>query len=313
MQLLVERPLIVIVGPTAVGKTELSIRLATDLNGEIISADSRLFYQGMDIGTAKPSREELDQVRHHLVDVANIDDIWSLALFQKSVYRIADDIRKREKIPFLVGGTGQYIRAILEGWSVPELPPNNNLRLVIEKWGNIIGSSVLHDKLTIIDPNAAENIERNNMRRIVRALEVIFSTGRLFSSQRKRNPINFQYKMIGLKRDRKELYARIDERIMNMFDTGFIDEVKEILAKGYDKNLPSLSAIGYKEVIEYLNEEIDKSEVIRLMKRRTRQYVRRQANWFKDSDPKIRWFQMGKNILDEVTAFIYSSDGWIVE
>jgi tRNA dimethylallyltransferase len=309
MRLLIEKPLIIIIGPTAVGKTEVSINIAEELNGEIISA-SRLFYRGMNIGTAKPSSADQNRVRHFLIDVSDIDETWSLAVFQEAVYRISDEIRGRGKIPFMVGGTGQYVRAIIEGWCIPLQEPNSKLREKLYLWGCAIGSEKLYEKLKILDPIAAEKIESRNMRRTIRALEVIFSTGRLFSAQRGRKPIDFQYKLIGLLRDRKELYQRIDERIECMFRAGLLEEVQAILDSGYKRDLPSLSAIGYKEAIALLNNEIDQEEAIRLIKRRTRQYVRRQANWFKESDPKITWFKMKPGVNEEVKSFILSPNGW---
>ena len=310
MRLPIEKPLIIIIGPTAVGKTEVSIKLAEDLNGEIISADSRLFYRGMNIGTAKPSSAEQNRVRHFLINVADIDEIWNLAVFQGAVYRIADEIRARGKVPFMVGGTGQYVRAIIEGWCIPAQKPNLELREKLQLWGCAIGSETLYEKLQILDPVAAKNIEPRNMRRIIRALEVIFSTGRLFSVQRDRKPIDFQYKLIGLLRNRRELYQRIDKRIESMFKAGFLEEVQAILNSGFERNLPSLSAIGYKEVIALLHDEIDQEEAIRLIKRRTRLYVRRQANWFKESDPKIKWFKMEPGVNEIIKSFILSPDGW---
>ena len=310
MRLPIEKPLIIIIGPTAVGKTEVSIKLAEDLNGEIISADSRLFYRGMNIGTAKPSSAEQNRVRHFLINVADIDEIWNLAVFQGAVYRIADEIRAKGKVPFMVGGTGQYVRAIIEGWCIPAQKPNLELREKLQLWGCAIGSETLYEKLQILDPVAAKNIEPRNMRRIIRALEVIFSTGRLFSAQRKRKPIDFQYKLIGLLRNRRELYQLIDKRIESMFKAGFLEEVQAILNSGFERNLPSLSAIGYKEVIALLHDEIDQEEAIRLIKRRTRLYVRRQANWFKESDPKIKWFKMEPGVNEIIKSFILSPDGW---
>lgn len=313
MRLPIEKPLIIIIGPTAVGKTEVSIKLAEDLNGEIISADSRLFYRAMNIGTAKPSSAEQNRVKHFLINVADIDEIWNLAVFQEAVYRIADEIRARGKVPFMVGGTGQYVRAIIEGWCIPAQKPNLELREKLQLWGCAISSEKLYEKLQILDPVAAENIEPRNMRRIIRALEVIFSTGRLFSVQRDRKPIDFQYKLIGLLRNRKELYQRIDKRIESMFKAGLLEEVRAILNSGFERNLPSLSAIGYKEAIALLHDEIDQEEAIRLIKRRTRLYVRRQANWFKENDPKIKWFKMEPGVNEIIKSFILSPDGWQYE
>jgi tRNA dimethylallyltransferase len=307
---MVNNPLIIIVGPTAVGKTEVSIRLAEAIDGEIISADSRLFYRGLDIGTAKPSLQERARIKHHLIDVSDIDDHWSLAVFQERVYQLSAEIRTKGKIPILVGGTGQYVRAIIEGWIIPEQIPDQNLRRAIQRYGESIGAEKLYEKLQIVDVAAADKIEPMNLRRTIRAFEVIFSTGKLFSLQKGRSAINFNYKMIGLKRNRQELYERIDQRIENMFRDGLISEVEQILAKGYSRNLSSLSAIGYKEVIDMLYGEIDMEEAVRLMKRRTRQYVRRQANWFKQDDPRIKWFNMDLEVLEKIKSFILSPNGW---
>jgi tRNA dimethylallyltransferase len=310
MQFQIEKPLIIIAGPTAVGKTEISIRLAEEIDGEIISADSRLLYRGLNIGTAKPSLQEQSRIKHHLIDVSEIDDHWSLAVFQERVYQLADEIRSKGKIPLLVGGTGQYIRAIIEGWIIPEQEPDLRIRSVIQSIGESIGAEKLHEKLQIVDPAAANKIEPMNLRRTIRAFEVIFSTGKLFSQQKGRSAIDFNFKLIGLSRNREELYKRIDQRIDNMFRDGLVSEVEKILEKGYARNLPSLTAIGYKEVIDMLYGEIDMDEAVRLMKRRTRQYVRRQANWFKKDDPKIKWFNMEPDVIEKIKSYILSPIGW---
>ena len=310
MRLSVKKPLIIITGPTAVGKTDLSLTLVQEFNGEIISSDSRLFYRGMDIGTAKPSLEERQLVKHHLIDIADINETLNLAVFQQEVYQIAEGLWAEDRVPFLVGGTGQFVRAIMEGWVIPPEKPNFDLRNTLEHWGNSIGAAALYDKLKIVDPDAAKNIEPGNLRRTVRALEVIISTGELFSTQRRRQLYGLQFKVVGLIRDRKELYQRIDDRIDKMLEKGFELEVRGILAKGYQPELPALSAIGYKEMIDFINGKISKDEVTLLMKRRTRQYVRRQANWFKQDDPRIRWFDVSKEIMPEVKEFILSTKGW---
>jgi len=172
----ISQTLIVIVGPTAVGKTEASLQLAERLNGEIISADSRLFYRQMDIGTAKPSPQELARVPHHLVNVADPDEIWSLAMFQRAAHAAIADIQSRGHLPFLVGGTGQYIRAVTEEWELPEATPDHRLRKSLESWVEQIGPDGLHDRLAIIDPEAASHIDSRNLRRTIRALEVILLT-----------------------------------------------------------------------------------------------------------------------------------------
>ncbi len=297
-------PLIVLLGPTAVGKTELSLQLAELLNGEIVSADSRLFYKGMDIGTAKPSQEELNRVPHHLINVANPNETWSLALFQEAAQKAIQDIHHRNKIPLLVGGTGQYIEAVTYGWTPPEVRPNPAIRTVLETLAEENGALWLHDRLNVLDPQAAEKIDARNLRRTVRALEVIFTTGKPFSAQRGKMQSPYHLIKIGLKRPRPELYERIDARINLMFSSGLLDEVKQLLQAGYTPDLPALSAIGYRECIQVLNEEITQEQAIEQMKRLTRIFVRRQANWFKEDDPQIRWFLAGETNALEIADFV---------
>ncbi len=297
-------PLIVILGPTAVGKTELSLQLAERLNGEIVSADSRLFYRGMDIGTAKPTPEERARVPHHLVDVVEPDETWSLTVFQKAAHEAIADIHRRGKLPFLVGGTGQYLRAIYEGWLPPAQQPNLRLREVLETWGKALGPQNLHARLAHIDPQAAARIQPNNLRRTVRALEVIFMTGRLFSAQQHRGEPPYRTLLIGLTRPRQELYARIDARIQAMLDMGLVDEVRALLARGYSPELPAMSAIGYKQIAAYLQGAYSLEDAVTLIKRLTRQFVRRQANWFKADDPQIHWFSMDNDPLSQIESTI---------
>jgi tRNA dimethylallyltransferase len=293
-------PLILIVGPTAVGKTELAIQLADRLNGEIVSADSRLFYRGMDIGTAKPSREEQARVPHHLMDIANPDEILSLAVFQQKAHEIIADIHTRSKLPLLVGGTGQYVRAVTEGWTPPEVVPNEQLRDELTKQKDENGIYWLHEKLKELDPVAAEKIDARNFRRTIRALEVIMTTGKKFSEQRGQIDSPYHLVTIGLIRPRAELYARVDARIAAMFANGFLDEVKRLLEAGYSPTLPTLSAIGYRECIEVLAGKLTLEEAQQAIRRMTRIFVRRQANWFKESDPNIHWYRVQDGVVDEI-------------
>jgi len=299
-------PLVVILGPTAVGKTEIAIQLAECLEGEIVSADSRLFYRGMDIGTAKPTPAECARVPHHLIDVAEPDEVWNLAIFQRSAQSKISDIHSRGHLPFLVGGTGQYIYAVVEGWQIPESKPDNALRATLENWAELIGPQGLHSRLSVLDPKAASRIDPRNLRRSIRALEVVLRTGRRFSEQAKRGKSPYRTLLVGLSRPRPELYARIDTRIESMLAAGFEDEVKALLQKGYDPVLPNLSAIGYRQMIEYVKGEISLEDAVILMKRNTRQFVRRQSNWFKESDPKIHWFSVGAETMKEVETLTRS-------
>lgn len=297
-------PLIVIVGPTAVGKTHLAIELALRLNGEVVSVDSRLFYRGMDIGTAKPSLEERRGVPHHLIDVAEPDETWSLALFQQKARAVIQEIHERNRLPFLVGGTGQYVRAVTAGWTPPEVHPDPRLRSVLEHLAEHHSPYWLHDKLKILDPSAAISIDPRNLRRTVRALEVIFSTGRPFSAQRQSGQSPYHLLTLGLTRPRDELYRRIDERIEAMFARGLLNEVEALLEKGYSPNLPAMSAIGYREAAAVLRGQMTLEEAKTQMKRLTRVFVRRQANWFKANDPSIQWFHAGKVSIDEIEHFL---------
>lgn len=299
-----KEPLIVILGPTAVGKTSVSIELAKRLKGEIVSADSRLLYRGMDIGTAKPTEEEMSGIPHHLIDVADPDERWSLAVYQREAYRIIDDIHERGKLPCLVGGTGQYIRSIIEGWNIPPQRPDYRLRDALNNWAEQIGAEGLHERLKKVDPEAAEKIDYRNLRRTVRALEVIFKTGEQFSELRRKQSCPYDPIILGIERPREELYERVDQRIEQMLEDGLVDEVRNLLCKGYSPDLSTLSAIGYGEIIQYLRGEITYEEAVTLIKRNTRTFVRRQANWFKPDDPRIKWFQASPEIVDEMEVWI---------
>jgi tRNA dimethylallyltransferase len=301
-------PLVVILGPTAVGKTEIAIQLAERFDGEIVSADSRLFYRGMDIGTAKPTIQERSRVPHHLIDVANPDEIWNLALFQLEANKAIHRIYENHHLPFLVGGTGQFLRSIIEGWKIPSVEPNPRLREVLSRWSNRVGPAKLHSKLSALDPQAANSIDPTNVRRTVRALEVILSTGKRFSDQKSRGYRLYDPLLLGLTLPRVELYQRIDERITRMINSGFIDEVRRLLDLGYSPDLPTLSAIGYGEIVVYIQGKITLDEAILLIKRRTRTFVRRQANWFKENDPDIHWFQMAKDTMQVMEKLI---DNWL--
>lgn len=296
--------LVVIVGPTAVGKTQTAIQIAQLIDGEIISADSRLLYRGMDIGTAKPTLQERQNVPHYLIDVADPDEVWSVARYQQEVLSLIDRISARGKQPILVGGTGQFIRAILQGWQIPPQEASFTMRKAIETWATEIGARELHHKLQMIDPDAAALIEPNNLRRSVRAFEVIFSSGQRFSSLRQKRAPHFRYCIIGLTRPRSELYARVDARIKEMLSQGFLNEVRSLLSKNYSPSLPSLSAIGYKEMIGVINGEITLDEAETLMKRNTRKFIRRQANWFKPTDPEITWFDLSKVDIGTIVMHI---------
>jgi tRNA dimethylallyltransferase len=301
-----DRPsLIVLLGPTAVGKTDLAIQLADRLDGEIVSADSRLLYKGMDIGTAKPTPEQRARVPHHLIDVTDPDQPWSLTLYQRAAHEAINGIHARSRLPILVGGTGQYIRAIVNDWRIPKIKPDAPLRHVLENWADEIGSDGLHARLATLDPKAATKIDYRNIRRTIRALEVIFRSGRLFSDQRLYGKSAYNTVQIGISMPRPELYARIDSRIEAMLAAGFVGEVNTLLSRGYAPDLPTFSAIGYREIIDHLLGETTLEQAVTIIKRRTRQFVRRQANWFKEDDPQIHWIQAGIESYSEIESFLH--------
>ncbi len=305
-------PLIFIIGPTGVGKSRFAIELAKIIDGEIISADSRSFYRGMDIGTAKPSAEDMESVPHHLVDIANPDETISLNLFIRLVMKCVEEIHSRNKVPLLVGGTGQYVRAILEGWQIPEGEPNQRLRTILEKIGLEKGATKLHHHLSILDKDAADAIDQANMRRTVRALEVILTSGRTYSSQRNRAGCQFSTLILGLMMPRNELYARVDNRIDQMIKDGLETETINLLKQGFSASFPAMSAIGYKEMTMAINGEISREEAVMLMKRRTRVFIRRQSAWFHSDDPDIHWFNPNAEFLDHALQTLRVPKNWKV-
>jgi tRNA dimethylallyltransferase len=243
-------------------------------------------------------------VPHHLIDIVNPDETLSLAVFQQMAKDIIADIHGRGKLPFLVGGTGQYVRAVTEGWTPPEVTPSPRMRDVLEKMKEERGHEWLYEKLKMLDPEAAEKIDGRNFRRTIRALEVIFTTGRKFSEQRGQGDSPYHLITIGLTRPREELYRRVDERIDAMFANGFVDEVKGLLAQGYSPSLPSMSAIGYRECVGVVQGQMSVEQAKVEMRRITRVFVRRQGNWFKESDPQIKWFNPAQIEIEDVEGFI---------
>jgi len=308
---------ILIFGPTVVGKTKLAIELAEQLNGEIISADSMQVYRGMDIGTAKPTIEERQVIPHHLIDIKNPDEEWTVSDFVGQVEKLNGQIVQRRKVPIIVGGTGLYLWSLLEGFAFPITPEDKEVRARLE----LLSASTLHSQLSNIDPAAAAKIHTNDKKRIIRALEVYEVTGKPISElQQKRvaevfrPPLNGDlkvastneeprqlvptlrrdsvagsYLLIGLDLPRETLYSRINQRVDNMIAKGLIDEVKGLLAKGYSKELRSFQALGYKEVVQYLAGLWTKEKMIEELKKRTRNFARRQMTWFRRFSD-VHWF-----------------------
>jgi tRNA dimethylallyltransferase len=297
-------PLIAIVGPTAVGKTALAVRLAEALGGEIVSADSRQLYRGMDVGTAKATPGERARVRHHLLDVVAPDEVLSLAEFQERAYAAIDDVLARGKVPFLVGGTGQYVMAVIEGWRIPRVPPDEVLRARLYREAEEEGAAALHAWLEALDPAAARRIDARNVRRVVRALEVCLVTGRPISTQQGKVPPPYRILIVGLMLPRPELYRRIDERVKRMMAAGLEDEVRCLVEGGYGFDLPAMSGVGYGQFEAYLAGEATREEVVHEVQRATRRFVRQQANWFRAEDPRIHWFDAVPDPFEAVRALV---------
>jgi tRNA dimethylallyltransferase len=274
-------PLVAVVGPTAVGKTALSIKLAHQLNGEIVNADSRQIYRHMDIGTAKPTRQEQAAAPHHLIDIADPDESFSLAVYQELAFRAIGEIVARGRLPLLVGGTGQYLAAVLEGWNIPRVPPQFDLRARLAAEAATHGTAALYERLLAIDPAGAAKIEPNNLRRIIRALEVYEVTGKPISEQQRRQPPSYCIKTLWLTMDRTALYNRIDARVDAMIATGLVDEVGSLLAQGYSWELPALSSLGYKEFRPYFEGTASLDDCIERLKFNTHAFVRKQEMWFR--------------------------------
>lgn len=298
---------IMLVGPTASGKTGLAIKLAQALGTEIISADSRYLYRQLNIGTAKPTPEELSKVQHHLINVADLDQPWSIGEYKEKAEQIIQNLNDQGKIPILTGGTGQYIRSIRQNWQIPELEADERMRNVLDAIGEEIGYEKLYENLKTLDVEAAGFIDYRNHRRTVRAIEVIFKTGMRFSQVRSKEESPFDSLIIGLHWEREELYQRIDARIDQMLNEGLIEEIQELIKKGYREALLKMGVIGYTEMIFFLDGQINLEEARTLIKRNTRKYVRRQANWFKPTDPEIHWLNAQDpailvKILDLVNA-----------
>ena len=295
-------PLVVIVGPTAAGKTALSIDLAEAAGGEIVSADSRQIYRGMDIGTAKVTAAERARVPHHLLDLVMPDQVLSLAEYQALAYAAIADIRARGRLPFLVGGTGQYVQAVVEGWSIPAVAPHPELRAELEAKASAEGAEALHGWLAALDPAAAARIDYRNIRRVIRALEVCLVTGQPITELQRKNPPPFDILQIGVTRPRPELYMRIDVRVDQMMAAGLLDEVRRLDAAGYAWELPAMTGLGYRQIGEHLRGEVTLDAAVTHIKQGTRRFVQQQYNWFRLTDPAIRWVDPGTTQASDVLA-----------
>ncbi len=296
------KPLIVVLGPTAIGKTGLALKLAQALNGEIIGADSRQVYHYMDIGTAKPTPMQRSSVPHHLVDFIAPDDNLTLARYQALAYAQIDLLHTQGKLPLLVGGTGQYISAVTEGWSIPEVPPNMVFRAELEAYAGAGGGAALHRHLTIVDPEASVKIHPNNVRRVIRALEVYEMTGERISDLQRKKPPPYAILELGLYMERHRLQARADRRVDQMMATGFLMEVRRLLASGFRRDLPSMSGLGYAQLAAYLLDDLPLEQAIADTKTATHQFIRRQLTWFRGHDNGILWHNVEQAHLPDILA-----------
>lgn len=288
--------LIAILGPTAVGKSALAIQLAREFRGEIISADSRTVYRGMNIGTAKPTPDEQALAPHHLIDVVQPNETFTLADYQHRAYATIAEIHARGNIPFLVGGTGLYMRAVLEGLSIPRVAPNLARREELEK----LDAEFLYARLQTLDPLAASRIEPRNKRRVIRAIEVCESSGQPISELQKLNAPNYRVLRIGLTMPRDRLYERINARVDAMIAAGLVDEVRGLLERGYAPDLPSMSGLGYRQIVDYLQGKTLLEEAVRVLKRDTRRFVHHQYTWFRLNDPRIVWFDVSVDVTEPI-------------
>lgn len=308
-----KQPLLILTGPTAVGKTETSIQLAKAVNGEIISADSMQVYKYMDIGTAKITKAEMQGVPHYMVDEFLPDEEFNVFVFKKKVKEYMDDIYSRGKIPILVGGTGFYIQAVLYDIDFTEEEQDTTYRKELEQTAKEKGGHVLHEKLREVDPVSAKNIHENNIKRVIRALEYYHFTGERFSEhneeqRQKESPYNFLYLVLTM--DREILYDRINQRVDLMMKEGLLSEVKKLLEMGYDRSLVSMQGLGYKEMVAALQGECTEEEAVYTLKRDTRHFAKRQMTWFRREKEVTMLEKNNYNSTEEIVqAIIEMAEG----
>lgn len=307
--------LVVITGPTAVGKTPAALALAQELGAEIVAADSRTLYRGMDIGTSKPTAQDRERVPHHLLDIAEPDEIVTLATYQGLAVSAIDAIRSRNRLPLLVGGAGLYIHAVIDGLRIPSAQPDWTLRAALEADERAGGPGTLHRRLDEVDPVAATRIHPHNTRRLIRALEVHAKTGVPISALQEPLPAassggrgphaspERDVVMVALTADRATLYERIHRRIDQQLAAGLVEEVRALIAAGYAKTLPALQGVGYKEIVPHLEGRLSLEESRALLQRNTRRYAKRQLTWFR-ADERYRWADVGDDPAEVVVARI---------
>lgn len=285
---------VVIIGPTASGKTKLSIELAKIVNGEIVSADSMQIYKYMDIGTAKPDEKEREGIKHYLIDEVNPDQEFSVARFKELALKYINEIIKKGKVPIVTGGTGLYINSLIYNLEFSDTICDWDLRNKLAKEALEKGNEYIHNMLKEIDPVAAQKIHMNNVKRVIRAIEVYTYTNKPISvhqEESRRNPPEHNFILIGITMDRQKLYDRIDKRVDLMFENGLVKEVEKLVEMGYDKSTIAMQGLGYKEILAYLKKEMTLDEAIEILKRDTRRYAKRQITWFKKLE-NIFWINV---------------------
>lgn len=293
-----KRPLVILTGPTAVGKTALSVAFAKAINGEIISADSMQVYRHMDIGSAKVTKEEMEGVPHHLIDVLEPAEEFNVVLFQKMARQAAEEIESRGHIPILVGGTGFYIQALLYNIDFAENDEDRRLRRSLEEIAKEQGASALYEKLRAVDPESCEIIHANNVKRVIRAIEFYEKTGKKISAhnrEQRQNISPYRFAYFVLNDDREKIYRQIDQRVNLMMERGLVEEVRALRAMGCSRGMVSMQGLGYKEILSYLEGEISQEEAVYLIKRDTRHFAKRQLTWFK-REKEVTWIE--KNVFD---------------
>lgn len=295
-----KKPLVIIAGPTAVGKTDISIEVAKRLNGEVVSADSMQIYKYLDIGSAKPTDEEMEDIKHYLIDEIDPREEFSVVQYRDLAKKYIDEIISKNKLPIVAGGTGLYVNSLIYEMDFSSTVSDKGIREKLTKEYEKYGAEYLHDKLKEVDKESAERIHQNNVKRVIRALEIFYTTGESIKDFSKDLVESKDYDviLIGLNRDRKELYERINKRVDIMFNSGLLDEVKKLVEIGLASDDISMKGIGYKEVIGYLNNEYDLDRAIELVKRNTRRYAKRQLTWFKRYK-NIKWFNLDKKTNKE--------------
>jgi len=302
------KSLLVIVGPTAVGKSELAMQLARNFSTEIVNADSRQIYRHMNIGTSKPTLIDRQLVPHHLIDIVNPDQDFNLALYRQLATERIFSIQEKDILPVLVGGSGLYVWSVVDGWIIPQVSPDYKLRQELEAIAKQRGSSSLHSTLQQIDELAASKIHPNNLRRIIRALEIYYKTEQLPSNFYRKEHPEFNTLIIGLTIGRNELYKIIEQRITNMIQQGLVMEVEYLLKMGYRDSLPSMSSIGYNQIFQFLKGQLSFESAIEKINSETHRLARHQYAWFRLNDTRIKWIDISQGEVKEKAIKLIQSN-----